>query len=636
MIGLGLLGLVDEPPLLDALVGLAPLWILLIAALVLLVSDAFARSREPGFLRGLALLAVGLAFVASARQLGDPALDLGQFVLSSALVVDHLTVACDLVALLALAGVVGLARERGTTRETPRRAFGEREPLLLLAGVGALICIHAGDLLVVWLGVELLTIAALLTMFAGHDAVADPAKRNALLIQLVPGAVISCLILLGVALLYAAIGTTSLDGFGRATTQVFARWGAVQRWVSILDRFGAEIAQQDPAALQQAHNEIVRGVAPAALFLPGLLLVLGGVLTKLGLLPFARRRELVEESPLHVTALWSTLAVVALVAVLLRVFVGALHSPRLVNEPYGWTGALPSVALISGLWAALAAVRQRRLSRVVALLALVQLSLLILAVVAAANFHGHIGVGARYIAPESEILWAKLAGDEAYASVLILLATHVIAAVGCFAAIGASRGFRGPEVRMQHWAGMATRRPGLALGFAICLLSLVGLPPLAGFVAKLGVLRALVEHSAMRWMVVVVAFELALCAWVALRIIAAMYFGDETVSEPGERREPSPWPARIAAVAATLCVLLGVGGQRLLEFARLPAAGGSFEPGDPDRLDWLEDRRASWAIEDLRFADGPEDEAETEGAVEAVGETEGELTIEPGLESVVP
>jgi NADH-quinone oxidoreductase subunit N len=608
----------------------AAIGILVVSALALLLAGAFAQRREPGFLRGAALLAVGLALAVTAARLGDPALDLGRFALGKALVVDHLTVACDLLALVMLAGVVGLARDHGSGRETGRRVFGEREPLLLLAGAGALTCIHAGDLIVVWLGVELLAIAALLATLASDDAVSNPSKRAGVLIQLIPGAIVSCLTLLGVALIYAALGTTNLDGFGRAATSAFTLWGAIQRWIPLVTEYAAEVAAQDPRVLDQAQAEIVRGMAPAALLLPGLLLLLFGLLARLGLLPFARRRELIEEAPLHVTALWSTLAVVALCSVLLRVYVGGLHSPRLVNEPYGWTGALPTVAVVSGGWAAIAATRQRRLPRVIALLSVTQLSLVLLGIVAAASFHGHIGVGARYIAPESEVVWARLAGDEAYAAVLIQLIAHTLAALGCFAAIAASRGYFGPEVRLQHWAGMAARRPGLALAFTLCLLSLVGLPPLAGFVGKLGILRAVVEHSAMRWLLVVVVVELAISAWVALRVIAAMYFGDETVSEPGEREPPSPWPARVATFAAALCVVLGLAGQRLIEFARIPATGGSFEPGSKDRLDWLEQRRASWAIEDARFEAGPEplgadaQTEQTEGEAETEGDPAGE------------
>lgn len=571
------------------------LWILIAGALGLLLADGFARVREPGFLRGPALLVVAAALAVTWARLGEPDYDLGQFAFGKFLLVDHLTVACDLLALLALAGVIGLASEPAGDR----RVFGEREPLLLLAGAGALLCIHAGDLLTVWLGVELLAIAGLLLAVARGDASFD--QRSAWLVQLIPNAIASCLLLFGIALIYAALGRTSLDGFGQAATSAFTLWGGVQRWVTLVNEYAAELAARDPLALEQARAEIIRGVAPAAMLLPGLLFTLFGLLAKLGLLPFARRRELVEQGPLHVVALWSTLAVVALTAVLLRVYVGALHSPRLVNEPYGWTGALPTIALLTGAWASIAALRQRRLSRVVALLALTQLSLLLLGMVAAASFHGYVGVGARYIAPEYEVLWARLAGDEAYAAVLIQLAAHVIAALGCFAALAASN-----AVRLQHWAGMARRRPALAVAFAICLLSLVGLPPLAGFIGKLGILRAMVEHTAMRWALVVVAIELAIGACVVLRVIVTMVFGDEQPSEPEPHVEPSAWAARTAYVAAVLSLLFGLGGQRLVEFGRLPAAGGSFEPGDANRLQWLEQRRASWAIEDARFADGPE------------------------------
>jgi NADH-quinone oxidoreductase subunit N len=610
------------------LVEFAPLWILVLGTLALLLADAFARVREPGFLRNLALLVIAFAFAAACSQLGKPDHDLGRFALSGALLADHLALACDLLALLALFGVVALAgeRRRGAAlgSASGRQTFGEREPLLLLAGVGALTCIHAGDLLVMWLGVELLGIAALLGNFADPDSVGNRHRRAALLGHMIPAAVVSCLMLLGIALIYAALGTTSLDGFARAATKVFAQWGGTQRWVLVIERYGAEIAEQDPNAFQQARNEIVHGLAPAALFLPGLLLLLGGLLTKLGLLPFARRRELVEQAPLHASALWSTLATVALTAVLLRVYAGALNSPRLANEPYGWTGALPTIALLTGVWASLAALRQRRLSRAVALLALVQVSLLLLGIVAATSFHGHIGVGARYLAPEYEMLWARLAGDEACAAVLILLVTHVIATLGCFAALAASQGVSGPELRMQNWSGMAKRQPQLALVFAICLLSLIGLPPLAGFIGKLGILRALAEHSAMRWMIAVVALELGVCAWVVLRVIVAMLYGD--ASGAPERHDQNPWPLRVASFAAALSVVFGIAGQRLIVFARLPAAGSSFEAGDPDRLDWLEQRRASWAVEDTEVQDDASD-------AEAAGETETEAEAAPDLDT---
>ncbi len=624
----------------EDLLGLTPLWIVVLTAVVLLLTDAFARAREPGFQRPLALLGLGVAIVSGFHHYGQPELDRGRFLAGEFLLVDHTTALLDLLVLIATAGVVGLAREHGQViASAPKsgspRGSGEREPLLLLACAGAMVCVHAADLMTVWLGVELLGLTGLVLLLATHDAGSTPTKQALLVRQLVPALIGSALLLLGIALIYAAFGTTSIDGFGRQVTRVFALWGGSQRWVLVLEKYGEQVARQDPAMFRQAHAEIARGMAPAALFLPGVLLLLGALLAKLGVWPFARRRELDEDGPVHVAALRSTLVVIAVVAVLLRVFVGSLHMPRMANEPYGWTGPLPTIALISGTVAAVLALRQRRLTRIVAALAALQVSLVLLAIVAAASFHGHVGAGGRAIAPRHEIVWSRLVGDEAFAAALALLVAHVLAVIGCFAAIAATRGHRGPEIRMQHWAGMATRRPGLALAFSICLLSLIGLPPLAGFIGRLELLRALTEHSAMRWMIVVVALQLALAAFTALRVIAAMYFGDETVSEPGLRHSPGPWPARMATASALLCVMLGVGGQWLVALTRLPAAGGSFEPGDIERLDWYEERRETWAREDARLDEVEVAGQDTEADASETGET-GEAPTdapEPGDES---
>jgi NADH-quinone oxidoreductase subunit N len=616
----------------DDLLAHAPLALVVLVALVLLLTDAFARTRAAGFQRHLALLGLGVALVPALRMIGASELDLGRFAAGELLVLDHLTALGDVLVIAATAGVVALAREQGPPARA-REGFGEREPLLVLACAGALLCVHAGDLVTIWLGVELLGMAALALLLASHDATSSEAKRALLLRTLVPALLGTSLLALGIALVYAALGTTSLDGFGRAVTRVFAQWGGVQRWVILLERHGAEVAATDPAMHRQAHAEIVRGMAPAALVLPGLLILLVALLAKLGLWPFVRRRELDEDGPLHVAALRSTVVVVALACVLVRVFVGALHMPRLVNEPYGWTGALPSLALVAGTVAVVSAVRQRRLPRIVAGLAGLQLSLLLLALVVAAGFHGHVGAGGRAISPNHEIVWSRLVADETLAAMLAMLVADTLALLGCHAAIAAARGERGPEVRMQHWAGMAARRPALALALALCLASLVGLPPLAGFVGKLGLLRALAEHSALRWMIVPVVLQLALAAFVVLRVIVAMVFGDEQVSEPGERPQAGAWPGAVAVLAGVLVVVLGLAGQRLLELVRLPAATSSYTPGDDQRVEWLDERRAAWALEDARFETADVEADETgETGDDAGDETAGDETAGMSLE----
>ena len=70
-----------EPPTLAAdLLAHAPLGIVVLVALVLLMTDAFARTREAGFQRPLALLGLALAIVFAARELGSSELDVGRTV----------------------------------------------------------------------------------------------------------------------------------------------------------------------------------------------------------------------------------------------------------------------------------------------------------------------------------------------------------------------------------------------------------------------------------------------------------------------------------------------------------------------------------------------------------------------------
>ena len=98
----------------------------------------------------------------------------------------------------------------------------------------------------------------------------------------------------------------------------------------------------------------------------------------------------------------------------------------------------------------------------------------------------------------------------------------------------------------------------------------------------------------------------------------------------GAAWSPNPWAARTAYSMAALALGLGLAGQQLIAFGRLPAAGGSFEPGDEHRLEWLEQRRASWALEDQPLAE-PEPTSDDPAPDSTAGETDGEA-----LQSVAP
>ena len=132
-------------------------------------------------------------------------------------------------------------------------------------------------------------------------------------------------------------------------------------------------------------------------------------------------------------------------------------------------------------------------------------------------------------------------------------------AVGAFGVVGAlerredeTRGFAWD---LDRFSGLAQRRPGWALAMAIFMLSLGGIPPLAGFMGKLLVFRAAVD-SGLVTLVVVGVLTSAVGAYYYLRVVVYMY-----MRPPPEQATPpaSQWGTELAlALTAVAVVLLGV------------------------------------------------------------------------------
>lgn len=572
------------PGAVEQLAHVAPLAVVAAAALGLVLTGAFAR-RTRSFQRPLALAAVGAAAVLGWPMLTAVDYDAGMRVFDGMLVVDHLSAVLDLLVLLALAGTIAISHGK-------EPGHGEREPLSLLAGLGAMILAHVGDLTMLYVGVELVGVSVCALALTGHGRARD---REGAWRAFVAMTVTSALMLMGIALVYAAVSSTQLTGFAGRVATVFNQWGAVQQYVGPLET-GAEL----PSGLvAQFRGKVVTGMAPASLFVPGILLLLAGTLGKLAVVPFhLLRADVVERAPTQVAALVLTLEPVAWVAVLLRVFVELMHVGRLVNEPYGWTGMLPTLALATMFFAQLAALRERNLARLVSLFWLATVGSLLLGIVAAANFYGHRALVTSGVTPLFESTWAQIAGDSAMTAILLGLAGWIVPALGLMAAVAATQGGAGtepgdpPSVRLEDWTGIARRRPGLGMAITSCQLSLLGVPPLLGFVGKWSLMRALVEHSSLRALTIALAVNFALATAVHVRVFAVVH-----ARTPRAGHEPG-WharSARVAALMAALAVLGGVFASDVVRVAMNGAAGSSLAIGSPKRAQWIEDERIRWA-----------------------------------------
>jgi len=108
---------------------------------------------------------------------------------------------------------------------------------------------------------------------------------------------------------------------------------------------------------------------------------------------------------------------------------------------------------------------------------------------------------------------------------------------------------------VRDYAGLGRRHPLLALALSLFLLSLVGIPPLAGFVGKVYLFGAAVRAGFV-WLAVIAVLNSALAAYYYLRVIVYMYMRDPE----GATASPAPSFAGVLGLAIALVgiVLLGV------------------------------------------------------------------------------
>ncbi len=144
-------------------------------------------------------------------------------------------------------------------------------------------------------------------------------------------------------------------------------------------------------------------------------------------------------------------------------------------------------------------------------------------------------------------------------AVLFYLLAYAFVNVGAFAviiALGRSEGTEGGGEALGDFAGLAGRKPGLAAAMALFMLSLAGVPPLAGFLAKLYTFTAAVQAD-LTWLAVFGVVNSVVSAYYYLRVVVFMYLKD------GGRDEPAAMPVCIAlqvgvGLAAVATVLLGI------------------------------------------------------------------------------
>jgi NADH-quinone oxidoreductase subunit N len=138
-------------------------------------------------------------------------------------------------------------------------------------------------------------------------------------------------------------------------------------------------------------------------------------------------------------------------------------------------------------------------------------------------------------------------------SLLFFLAGYVVTNLGAFIAVIALSNKVGSD-RISDYDGMGKRAPMIALALTLCLISLTGIPPTAGFMAKFYIFSSAVQHDLL-WLVIIAVLNSVVSAYYYLRVVKVMWFNEPKF----EGRVSSSVALRVALLICCLgVILLGV------------------------------------------------------------------------------
>lgn len=260
----------------------------------------------------------------------------------------------------------------------------------------------------------------------------------------------------------------------------------------------------------------------------GLVLMLCAIGFKMSAAPFHMwTPDVYEGAPTPITAFFAAAPKVAAVALMARV----LYEP-FAGMQAQWQQVVMALAAISMVWGSVAALIQTNLKRLMAYSSI-----------------GNMGFA----------LMGLAAGPEqGPASALMYLALYLPANIGIFALIISMRRNNQPAETVADLAGLAQKRPWMAVLFTMLLFSIAGIPPFAGFIGKVLVLSAAVDAQ-LYWLAVLGVVAAVVAAAYYLRLLASIWF-----SPPAAQLHPAGATIMVTATAAAaltfpvLVVLLGV------------------------------------------------------------------------------
>ena len=373
---------------------------------------------------------------------------------------------------------------------------GEFVTLLLFSLLGMMVMISAASFLTLFLGLELMSLCLYALVALNRDSALS---TEAAMKYFVLGALSSGLLLYGMSMIYGATGTLNLY-------EVAAR-----------------------------SARLVGNESDRVFLVFGLVFVVAGLAFKVGVVPFHMWiPDVYQGAPTAVTLIVGSAPKIAAFAMAVRLLVNGL--PDLARD---WQQMLALLALASMAIGNITAIAQTNLKRMLAYSTIAHMGFMLLGLLS--------GV----------VDGNRLSADGAYSSALFYMIVYVLMSLGAFGVLLclSRAGFECEN--LDDVKGLNRTHPWIAFIMLLLMFSLAGIPPTAGFYAKLAVLSAAVDAGQI-WLAVAAVILSLIGAFYYLRVVKLMYFDDPKV------------PAQVSG-SLGFRVALSANGLAMLLFGILPS-----------------------------------------------------------------
>ena len=452
---------------------IAPELIVGVAGVIVMMVDAFVRRDQRWLTGSLSIITLFAALIASVWLWTAWPAQRSAF--NGMIVLDEMRLSFTLIFLIVALLTILIS---SVWIESEKLPAGEFHSLLLFATCGMMLMASAGDLVIVFLGLEILSIATY--VLAGFRRT-DIRSNESSLKYFILGSFASAFLLYGIALIYGATATATLPG----TTNI------------------ATIASRLDQSLYPP------------LLLAGAAMLLVGFGFKIATAPFhVWTPDVYEGAPTPVTAFMAAGPKAAGFVSFMRVFVFGFPLATAVLSTSGyahkaWIGALAIMAVLTMTVGNVVAIVQNNVKRMLAYSSIAHAGYALV---------GFVAAGAA-TTPEDR--------SAALSAVAFYLLTYAIMNMGTFAVVTLIARRGDLQTSVDDYNGIGFASPVLAFSLSLFLLSLLGMPLTAGFMGKIFVFSSALKQG-YTWLVVIGVLNTAISAYYYLRLIIVMFFRERT------------------------------------------------------------------------------------------------------------